>query len=113
VRMYVRIYLRSLHGCVYTFVYLRLYVYVNTHGVYKCVCIYSRIYIQRLYVCVYICVYVHRFYICVCIDLRIWTPSLHVCVYISTYIIESLHVCVCTFAYMYTDLTCVFVHFAV
>ena len=64
-------------------------------------------------VCVYICVYVHRFYMCVCIDLRIWTPRLHVCVYISTHIIQSLHVCVCAFAYMYTDLTCVFVHFVV
>jgi len=109
--MYVRIYLRSLYGCVYTIVCLRLYVYVYTHGVYKCVCIYSRIYIQHLYVCVCIYAYVHRFYMCVCMDLRIWTPRLHVCVYISTYIIQSLHVCVCTFAYRYTDLTCVFVHF--
>jgi len=49
VGMCVRIYLRTLYGCVYTFVCLRLYVHVYTHGVYMCVCTYSRIYIQRLY----------------------------------------------------------------
>jgi len=97
VGMYVRTYLRSLHGCVYKFVCLRLYVYVYTHGVYMCVCIYSRIYIQHLYVCVYMCVYIHRFYKCVCIDLRIW---MCVCVYLRisyrVYMCVCVHLRVCT-----------------
>jgi len=70
------------------------YMYIGR--IYMCMCIYLRIYTQRLYVCVYICVFVYRFYIWVCIDLRIWTPRLHVCVCISTSIIQSLHVLIYT-----------------
>ena len=60
--------------CVYGYVYtqrvymwacLRLCVYLYTHGVYKCVYIFT--------------------YICMCVQLRIYTQILYVCVYRFTY----------------------------
>jgi len=85
----------------------RACAYICVGRIYLCMCIYLRIHIQRLYVCVYICVYVQ---------------ILHVGVYRFTYM-DTKVACVCTYlyvyhtefrcAYMYTNLTCVFLHFAV
>ena len=80
---------------------------------FTCVCVHVYVYTYSAYMYVYTFAYMYRFYMWVCIDLRIWTLRLHVCVYISMYVIQRLHVCVGAFAYMYTNLTCVFVHFAV
>ena len=58
---YVYKYLQSLMG-----VHIRLcvsgYMCTYIHTEFTRVCVYSRIYIRRLYLCVYICVYVHGVY---------------------------------------------------
>jgi len=97
---------QSLHGCVYTFTCVWVYIYVYTNRVYMCVCMYSRTCTQSLRGGGFIDVYVHRVCMWVCIYSSTYTQSLHVCVYGFTYIHTKV-VCVRVYIYVYhTESTC-------
>ena len=59
VGVYVCIYLRSLYGCVYSLVCLRVYVYEYTHGVYMCVYIYVHVFTYSVYIHVCTIAYIY------------------------------------------------------